>query len=400
MNVIKFKGSNPNIVFCLVDNTHKYKPWACEISKNLADFAISNLYVKDYAVLQGLSEEVLLREACNLDYTHAVVFSTGTEFINGFEFFNQLELLIKKDFFICGHVLDRGDAYYELHDQCYIVNLKTYKKLNYPVIGQQELGVRHSQEVPWRSRDTWHDDYTPKTVSGGDQVKDYNHKCHGWHILKVAFEKDLNVLVFDENIRNNKRHHYPESYKDFNKNLEWIYFRERYCANEFVHDKNTEWNNPVPQQTDLLIAPASGTLYFETLAPNATVVFYDYNIRALEYWEKHAPKGFNYKFVLADLLAENCLIDYIESGNTVVNLSNIFCYEGTAALAPLSYRLEKENQLIKQIKQKCPDAYINFTLRASRGFANTKLYGYAKDMDVAELKDLIKPTWHYNQDWV
>jgi hypothetical protein len=400
MNVIEFKASNNNTVFCLVDNTHKYKSWACEISKNLADFTISNLNAKDYTVLQGFSEEVLLQKACNLGYRHAVVFSTGTEFINGFEFFNQLELLVNKDFFLCGHVLDRGDAYYELHDQCYVVNLQTYKKLKYPVIGQQELGVRHSQEVPWRSQDNWHDNYTPKTVSGGDRIKDYNHKCHGWHILKIAFEKDLNVLVFDEHIRNNKRHHYPESQKDFNKNLEWIYFRERYCANEFVHDKNTEWHNPVPQQTDLLIAPASGTLYFETLAPNATVVFYDYNIRALEYWEKHAPKGFNYKFVLADLLTENCLIDYIEDGNTVVNLSNIFCYEGTAALTPLSYRLEKENQLVKQIKAKCPNAYINFTLRASRAFASTKLCSYAKDMDVVELRDLVKPTWHYNQDWI
>ena len=405
MNVIEFKAPNKDIVFCFVDNSHTIQDgWSRELIKNLSDFTISNLYCKDYTVLQGLDEDELLQYASK-KYKFACVFSLGTEFINGFDFFNHIEELVKQEFFVCGHILDRQDAYYELHSQCYLINLKQYKKLRCPPIGKQQLGSSHRQEKPWRSQETYHDNYTPVWVSGGDTVETYRHKCHGWNILSIGFQHDLNMLVWDNVARQSKRHHYPESKTDWDKNLPWIYHRERFCANEFVHTQNTEWANNTTGTVQQLFIPASGTLYFELLNPatDNTVIFYDYNLKALDYWQLNAPKLDNvtYKFVHLDLLGqEQDITQYIDNTvPTIINLSNIFCYEGTSMLSPLTYRLHKENQIIKQLQAHIPDARLNFTMRAASGFTDLKLAGCVKDFPLTDIRQLTKPTWHINQDW-
>ena len=405
MNVIEFKALNKDIVFCFVDNSHSIQDgWSRELIKNLSDFTISNLYCKDYTVLQGLDEDELLQYASK-KYKFACVFSSGTEFINGFDFFNHIEELVKKDFFICGHILDRQDAYYELHSQCYLINLKQYKKLGCPPVGKQQLGSSHRQEKPWRSQETHHDSHTPIWVSGGDTTGTYAHKCHGWNILSIGFQHDLNMLVWDTVARQSKRHHYPESPNDFLEKLQWLHFRERYCATEFVHNKNNEWTNNVTGTLRQLVVPASGTLYFDLLDPTQenTVIFYDYNLKALTAWQEQAPKIKNvtYKFVHWDLLAEEIDISIIDNSvETLINLSNIFAYEGTSVFNSLKYRVYKENQLLSNLKKHIPEAQINFSLRAASGFDQVCLTGKVKDIALTDISNLRKPTWRFNQDWL
>jgi hypothetical protein len=401
MTVIEFKSSNTEIAFCYVDNMHTYRnAWTVELIKNQADHTISNLYTKGFSVYQGLDENILLKRVSDLKYKFAVVFSTGTEFLNGLKFFNAVENLIDQKFFIAGHVLDRKDAYYELHHQCYIINLEIYQKLNFPNIGKQELGSMHQQTVPQRSQDNWHDDYTPKTISQGTTIRDYNHKCHGWNILSIAFKENLPVIVFNESLRNNKKHFYPESKDDFNKQLEWAYYRNNYCLQQFVHTENTEYIAiDKTLKFTQIITPASGTWWIDYIdtTTSVTVIFYDYNIQSLEYWKKNSPvlDNVTYKFVYCDLLGTADFIEHLDPlASTVVNLSNIFNYEGTAFFYSLEYRLNKENQLIDRIKNLLPDAVINFTLRAATGFINTD------STRCIGLDELQKPTWHINSDWL
>ena len=402
MNIVHYKAHGTSkIAFCLVDTLNTVSSlYARELVKNQSDFTISNLYIKGYDVFQGTSEDQLLHYVNALGFTHAVVFATGTEFINGMAFFEAVESLAKKKFFIAGHVLDRKDAYYELHHQCYVVNLNVYNMLGQPQVGKQELGVQHTQDAPWRSYDNWHDDYTPKSISGGDHVKQYSHKCHGWNILKIAFEKDLPVLVFDESMRNNKRHHYPESNKDWLESLQWIYYRERYCSTEHVHTQNNEWDDDLPGPVQQLMIPASGILYFHLLDPTKTntVIFYDYNIRALEYWKDNAPKldNVNYKFVHFDVLGNELnLEEFLDpSLPTIINLSNLFCYEGTTMLSSLEYRVYKENQLLIKIKNLLPDAVLNFTMRAATGFTEQVIKGHISSFEITDISTLRRPTWH------
>lgn len=396
MNIVEYLNplSKHNLVFCIVDDVNTYKNnWTKEIIKNLADFTISNLYVKGYDVFIGHDEDNLLKYVTDLKYNYAVIMSPGTEYINGLNFFNELENLIQQDFFIAGHFLDRKDAYYELHHQCYVINLKDYADLDYPSIGKMSMGSSHSQLSPERSLENIHDDYTPVWIKPGVMIKNYNHKCHGWNIISKALELSKSLVVFDNAVRNNKKHYYPESTKDFEEKVSWLYFRQNYCSNEHVHFQNTELNNNVCDRYDQIIIPASGTLYLD-LINAGTVIFYDYNQRSLDYWRNHCPRkdGILYKFVHSDLLIDDKLIENIDfdAENTFINLSNIFCYEGTAVFYPLSYRLKRQRNFVDKVNR-LKKSKINFSMTASCGFS---------EVENPVLSNLKKPTWHYNQDWI
>lgn len=368
MNILEF---NPNwktsIAFCFVDNTRQYAPHIRELMKNQADGCLVNIYNKGYTVFQWIDEDALLQHAASKGYQYAVVLSTGTEFINGTACFDAIEKLIQQDFFIAGHILDRKDAYYELHHQCYVVNLEKYKELGCPEVGQQELGAVHTQYAPYRSIDNIHDDYTPTTVVCGFTKKEYAHKCHGWNILSIALDINASIKVFDTSIRDNKRHFYPESPKDFNKHLSWAYFRLNYCHQTFVHTSNTETINVPVKLYKQVVAPASGTWFVDYVSEGSTVVCYDYNEKALEYWKKRVPMipGVKYKFVLCDLLGIDNLVEHIDSEPyTLIHLSNIFNYEATVFFYSTDYRSYKESELLTQLKAKIPTAEIFFNLRA------------------------------------
>ena len=384
--MIVYNTHNSKIVFCIIDDIDTYSNNEIKQTiKNIADFTVCNLYTKGYDVLVGKNEDELLHRACS--YNYAVIMSPGTEYINGYAFFDALEKLIQQDFFIAGHVLDRTmyDAYYELHHQCYVVNMAHYKHLQSPTVGVLEKGVQHTQTKPARSKSNWHDDYTPKNVLPGVQSQTYNNKCHGWNLIRLAFKHQLPVLVFDENIRNNKKHYYPESENDYYKSVEYIKHKLDYCANEFVHTDNTEWTTGITEKYEQLVLPASGTLYLD-LITKGRVIFYDYNQRALDYWSENVPRkdSIEYIFVRTNLLEELSIVDYLDPKlKTLVNLSNIFCYEGTAAMYSLQQRLEQQHQLVNTLKEKIKNVNINFTLKADSGFIVNS--------------NLLIPTWHLGE---
>jgi hypothetical protein len=198
-------------VFCIIDSTNQYPtPWLVELVKNSADFEIANLTGTGYDVLVGDDEDELLRIASSGSYTHAVVTLMGTIWGDNEEFYLLLDEKVKEDWFLMGHILDKKSAYYELHPQCYVINLTQYQSLGHPDIGNRILYTDHEQLVPIRSEENYHDDYTPIWIRAGHDRKIFEHKCHGWNILRLAFENNLTVLTFTEDFRNSKRYFYPD----------------------------------------------------------------------------------------------------------------------------------------------------------------------------------------------
>lgn len=378
MNVIEFDRQwKTNIVFCMVDRINSYDPDIRPLIKNQADLVLSNIYNKGYKILQWTDEDVLLKAAANTSSDYALVFSTGTEFTNGSKFFDNIERLVQSDFFIAGHVLDRKDAYYELHHQCYLINLKYYRQFDHPAIGQQSLGSRHWRHIPNRSSQNYHDDYTPLWVSHDrSDLKEYQHKCHGWNILSIALDNKLPVLIFDESIRNNKIYFYPESVQDFHKQLAWAYHRLDFCKNQFVHMGSTETVD-VHGKYQQIITPASSDWYIDHIQQHGKVVYYDYNQQSLDYWMANRPNidTVEFEFVRCDLLGQTDFLDKVNPNlKTFVNLSNIFNYEGTAFFYSQGYREHKQQQLVEKIKDRIKDVDIFFSMPA-------------------RLFDIV-PTWH------
>ena len=381
VNEFLAKNQYAKIAFCIVDNTHKItNGYTKEIIKNISDFTISNIVSKDFDVFQGLNEDQLLNHVANLDYHHAVVLSTGTEFINGFNFFSDVVELCKSDNFIVGHILDRGEAYYELHHQCYLINLIKFNEIGCPKIGQEQLSHTHIQSVPIRTSENIHDDYTPLEISKGNTLQEYKHKLHGHNLISVALEHDLKISAWTPIVRNNKKYYYPENESVFLKELSWAVARYAYCMSTHVHTEHTETMD-YNKEYEQIITPASG--YYFT---GDNVVMYDYNSKSLEFFKDKCKETIHVDLLgpFTDMLIVN------QPKNTLVNFSNIFNYEGTMVFSSLKFRLFKENEILSKLPHHWD---VLFTQRSCLGFCEYT------DKELVHISKLKKPTWHMNGDW-
>jgi hypothetical protein len=433
-------AGSDDIVFIFLDRIHSCQTaWTAELMKNLSDFVLSKIIDSGFNVIQGLDEDAMLREAAK-NYTHAVVLSTGTEFINGDEFFNYVEDEVYSDrnIFIYGHIPDRDDGYYELHEQCYIINLDIYKDLGCPEVGEFAYYSPHTQIEPRRSEENIHDDYTPIWVTGGDTPKQYKHKWHGWNILSVAFANNKHVRPFPDRFRNNKMYYYPNYEPAFIPKSSYLYGKYSVAGQALFYPYNTEefvavdFKGPVKQ----LVIQASGLQWYEYLLyygydETTTVKFVDYNLFALEcmqYIVKNWTADSDYitfvkdyvtsrssilssggdhmitmtggsqtvdarmwndmmhkvKFefhhqdlVLNTLLPVSTWVDNVPS--TIIHLSHIFNYDPVAPFVPLKHRIYNERLLLDKLKKHIPDATLIKT-------------GNVSD-------DVKRPTWHMNGDW-
>jgi hypothetical protein len=370
-----------NTAFCIVDRTNSITDvYNRGLIKNISDFTISNIYSKDYDVFVGLNEDKLIQTVCDLKYEHCVVLSTGTEFINGSVFFNEIEKLINTEYAIYGHILDRKEAYYELHHQCYLLNLNVYREIGEPPLGKEQLGFLHYKTKPLRSDDNIHDDYTPLVVNPGGTKIEYRHKMHGYNLIQYVLDYGYSINSFPESIRNSKKYYYPENTQVFMQQIQFAYARATYCANTFVHEDHTEIID-ITDDYEQIITTASGKRF---TGPN--VIMYDYNKLSLEKY-----KGNCGQTIHCDLLGiDNHKVIVNTEKKTLLNLNNVFNYEGTAMFHSLRYRLFKENELLNMVPGNWD---ILFSQRSCLGF-----YDYS-DREIVNVNKLKKPTWHMNEDW-
>lgn len=381
--MIKFFEKDTEVLYCFVDNTQSYmSAWAKEIIKNISDYTISQLFYKDKSLVQSENEDEMLRYASQNGYKHAVVFSTGTEFLNGDSFFNEVDKLVETDYFLYGHILDRNTEYYELHHQCYLINVDKYTQLGQPIVGDVTLGNPLTTMMPIRSEENIHDTYTPLWIRNGSVTTKYNHKLHGWNIINKALEYGYTINAWPKDARHHKIHYYPENITLFNERVNDIYKKYNYCKDEFVHTKGTD-DIPKLSKFKQIVSPASDDWWKQYADDDVEIILYDYNQESINYW-KTQTENYNVKFVKCNLLTDNLLEHINDDFTTLVNLSNIFCYEGTIALHSLEHRLARENFYINNIR----NATILITGKAAAGFGSD---------NCNLIKDLIKPTWHIGE---
>lgn len=388
MNVIKYSGIDTEIAYCVVDRTYTCSDnFALELIKNISDFTVSNINSKGYTVFVGLDEDQLLVNALSNGYSHALVLSTGNEFINGESFFDEIKKLSRTDTFIYGHILDRKDAYYELHHQCYLIDLYKYELLGKPSVGHQNLGVNHTQIIPQRTVDNIHDDYTPLEISSGVSHKKYIHQMHGYNLISSAMNSGYSIKAFSESVREHKVYYYPENNHEFMKKLSYAYAKYNYCMTQFVHQDVTN-KMKFDKKYDQIITTASGEWFLNYINEGGNIIIYDYNPNSIRCYKERFKYIPNIEFVQIDLLGEYDISKLLihPDKDTLLNLTNVFNYEGTAALCSLKYRMFKENELLNKI----PDSW--------EVHINSSSYSTFGDRGI--LNTLTKPTWHMNNDWI
>ena len=246
--VIKYNNAGLHkIVYCILDNLHECDNLiAKDMCINSIDFLIRGMVTQNYDVLISANETALLTEAVNTDkYTHAVVITTGTYLWMGDRLFTEVEKLCRQDFFVAGHILDRGDFYLELHKQFYIMNLSEYADLGSPEVAQGAWFV-----------DDYHEEFKPVVLAykdNGDEViqsmsisaerKQYKFKLHGWNILKLALEHNKKTIDVGENIRSSKRYLYHEYDHVFINSYPKIFHQQLFARNVVAPWNSDKVNN-------------------------------------------------------------------------------------------------------------------------------------------------------------
>jgi len=314
MDIIKFnnlKNIKNKIVFCLLD-THRLYPnnWLKELVKNNADFEIGKITGAGFDVVVGYDEDTILNFLGD-DYEYAVVAAMGTSWGDNLTFYSLIKNYCEtQDFYLLGHVLDKKEAYYELHYQCYVINLKYHRSLNFPIIGRQTLGEEHYQTRPNRSDENYHDDYTPIWISSGDDKQKYNHKCHGWNIISESLKNKLPVHIFNHDFRHSKKYLYPDNDKSILSSLSEFYLENNVASRNWINPFTTAEKVycpvSIPGKIRYLVTPALGLDFVHYLNyygfDDSTVVrFTDYNLLSLEFMKSLSTwDGKNYIDFLQD----------------------------------------------------------------------------------------------------
>jgi hypothetical protein len=83
--------------------------------------------------------------------------------------------------------------------------------------------------------------------------------------------------------------------------------------------------------------------------------------------------------------------------DTIINLSNIFCYEGTCHFYSSDYKIHRENLVLQNIKDNAPTASLYYSNRAAGVFDTTEtLHGElttGASVKLTKIQDLKLPTW-------
>jgi len=427
MAINAFRQQGSKIVWCIVDNHERCASgWAKEISINLTDHMLFKLDMFNFDILIGTDEDELLLCA-SLDYEHAVVVASGTSFTLADRIYGLVEELCTKDFFIAGHILDRGEAMPELHHQFYVVNLKEYSENAWPSIGK------------------------------GKEFNSLDALWHGHNIMRIAGDRAIDI---GDDIRNAKKYLYYEYDHVFLKEVSSIYYNQFFATNFFAawnsDDLRTsiQFNGPVDQYVTVGIGLHwVRNLELVEFTDNTSVIFTDINNSCLMYMKKlietwdgkdyvefykqntpSMPNGqsvipesyydktqleweqfvatfddwpamwnrvrqLHFKYILTDYTA-TYNFDWLESGKrTLMNLSDLFTHTPYVFLHSLKYRIACENKLFNLLVAKDPEITVMLTSRATDGFIeNNQLVAKAKDFKLTNIEELKCPPWHVN-DW-
>jgi hypothetical protein len=429
--LIKYNQVGKNkIVYCVLDNLNECDNLiAKDMSINTIDFLIRGMVVRNYDVLISNNETELL-QAAMVNYTHAVIVTTGTYLWMGDRLFNEVDILCQQEFFIAGHVLDRGDFYLELHKQFYIVNLNEYAYLGSPAV----------EEGAWFVDDV-HEEFKPVVLAykdNGDEViqsmsistekKQYKSKLHGWNILKLALEHNKKTIDVGESIRRSKNYLYHEYDHVFINSFPKIFHQQLFARN-VVAPWNSDrvynviaFDGPVEQYITL----GTGLNWIRNLTlvgytPDTRVVFTDINHNCLRFmkemintwdgvdydkfyhaFEQFYPSGvpeqvfknlsankefeefkkffdnwpdtwnkvkqLTFEYKLIDYTAEYDLSWIDPSKKTLINFSDLFNHAPLVPFQSVKFRIGAENRLLNNLTNINPDITVIFTSRSALGY--------------------------------
>lgn len=251
-------------------------------------------------------------------YDYILFMQAGCRVLEDSVILDVAEQIEDDPYFLCAaHILDwtNKNEWYELHEQFVLVNIKTWKEIDCPKFGGWT--EKHKRiPVIERSKENFHDDYTPLWIKDSGKRKTQRHGHPGWNFLVQGLKNGCDIINWNQTIREKRTFYYP--YMD--SELFWECIKNKtvdpgitnFNQQQFlqfikhgVQDQIWLYNSEDmdiehdDKKYDVVALPASGFKYLDVfksgmLKENGKLIIYDFNPRALE-WIKtlHQSNSFN-----------------------------------------------------------------------------------------------------------
>ena len=451
------------IVYCVLDNIeNQYSESSKETAKNISDYFLSKAAQRNYDILiDNDTDKLIERASSDRFYTHAVVVITGTHLGLSDRLFQHIEEKCTEHFTLAGHILDRSEAYYEIHNQFFILNLEEFRRIGSPKMGDVDWNKEHTKIEPIRSTECVHgDSEIPVWIKQGIHEKKYTQQRHGWNFVDVGLKNSATFCDVGDDIRNSKNYLYYEYDHVYYKHVPTLFQYQLIC-NTFVAPWNSDslpnaldCENPVDHYittgtglnwlynltrlgyhegtcvtfTDvsdavlsfmkLLVEEWDGTDYAKFYVDNIKFIPESYDVDLVEleqrirnWWETFGNKfgnfrvlwesirKLNFNFKLIDFFAPNEYNFIIPGQNTFVNVSDAFNHVPYINTANVKFRVARENNLINTLKSIDENIWLHIPSRIGDFYSdnNDIHFGRVKDFNFWDINKFNAPPWHEHE---
>ena len=264
----------------LLDNGDRIKDKATEgITRNLLDFysfkyrRIPQVQADDFVALCNLAYDTGFKKLliCRQGIILRNFIEKSKEYWN-----NQY-----KDCVIVGHVLDRGEKWWQIHPQCLFLDLEWWVASGRPELGDKQDGNEWTAPKIGRSDTTLGlqgQTYNPTDIWATGETVKVKGRWEGYNLLRVAMEQGKKVGIWDNNLRDGKEYLYGEMMDHYEKLYQVghdLWDARWYCANtEDLDTKRKDHKCDIVYSTSGGISPIANA-YINNLEEGGRLVSYD-----------------------------------------------------------------------------------------------------------------------------
>ena len=408
--------------------------------KNLLEYTVieTSIYAKTKVFTYIESALDYVKNWSN--HKHVVIIDIGNDLeVNG-QFVQKLVENINDNDVLVGHILDKKDRYYELHNQCFYFNADVWRSIGCPDYGHS--ADKLTCKVPLRSEQNHHDDYTPFWIAPGKKVKTYKNVKQGYNFIKSFLDAGYTIKSFNQKVRNSKIYSYPyEKENKFNE-IKDNNFRQKFylfntekikfdsltqmplnkmatvCAGlnhlkiikHCGYDKKFEliffdWDKTSINIMEKIYNSWNGIDYVKFVKNNTSCNIvaddFDFEKNFFKYFggEKEFAKWFTefksnakIEFIHLDLMKDNIYSlteKFNGKGNELFWMSNIFHYKPSSILYDLKYRATRQDLIVNSLPLNTVCFADSCTLNQSKFFTKSsykKQYPEALSFNEESLK--------------
>lgn len=349
-------------------------------------------------VFHAESIETGLQDLCN-QYDHILFMAAGVRIYDMSILFDIQKIIHDNpNYFVSAHILHWGDKWYELHHQFVLVDTKKWIAAKSPVYGGWN---ETAEELPVivRSKENFHDDYTPHWIKFTGNYEIQKHQKQGWNFINQAARNNYDIINWDGKIRSKRTYYYPESNSDefltalktlsisstANFNQKNIISQLRKTGSQIWVLNSENMDLDLDGETfDSIALPAAGFKFLDVFNKNSLnddgkLILFDYNEKSIKWLEYVYNETRNVEELIRDFefradfkFLDGPVFSSMNTNSTVFTKQFVDSFQVTKNFFGGS---EIFNQLINKFRSFEKVEFINVNLFNDTSLLTTKLVG-------------------------